>query len=286
MLFCLVKEEWMVLLLTKNNIWNIIKIQYRKGGKIMKLKVKDKEGSTAMGVVIGVMAALLVVLLVLVIVMFMNSNKSSVGTETVNKKTAAATQAEIETPKQTEEKVELKQMQTEPSTVAQTQAQVVQGSQATQATQAPQASAAQAPGSTNNNATTINNYYLNSTYGPYSYGHYLEDYDYYSQDADSYFLLPYSDSSYITMDDINWLISKGYDSNGRSYVQQAINELYARHNASFKKTAVQNYFRVYYERMGWNSSPNNFGYYDKDAVPSMFNTYEKANYKLLLDYRA
>lgn len=246
----------------------------------MKLKVKDKEGSTAMGVVIGVMGVLVLVLLILVIVLFMKSNSTSVGTETENKKIAAATQAEIGTPKQTEEKVEVKQMQTEPSTVAQTQAQVAQSSQSTQA------SAAQAPGSTNNNATTINNYYLNSTYGPYSYGNYLEDYDYYSQDADSYFLLPYSDSSYITMDDINWLISKGYDENGRSYVQQAINELYARHNASFKKTAVQNYFRVYYERMGWNSSPNNFGYYDKDAVPSMFNTYEKANYKLLLDYRA
>lgn len=258
--------------LTKNDIRNIIKniAHFCKGGVFVKLKVKDKEGSTATGVVIGVMAALLVVLLVIVIVMFMKSNTPSVTTETVNKPTAAATQAAIETPKQTEEQVELKQVPTETTVAASTQ---------------PSAAAAQAPGSTNNNATTINNYYLNGAYGPYSYGNYLEDYDYYSQEADAYFLLPYSDSSYITSDDLNWLISKGYDSNGRSYVQQAINELYARHNAAFKKTAVQNYFRVYYERMGWNSSPNNFGYYDKDIVPEMFNTYEKANYKLLLDYR-
>lgn len=247
----------------------------------MKKLFKDNRGSTAVGAVIGVLATLIVVLAIVVIYLLMHHNTGlEVVTETQLKQSVSETKGNILYNDAEETKTQ--------STVQANRIYPVENSTISEKTDSQKSydsSIQETSGYAVSNNMTINNYYLDGyVQRPYSYGNFFTTYNYSSLKADSYFLLPNSNVEYITDDDISWLLSKGTDSNGRSYIQQAINELYARHNSVFKNSDVQNYFREYYNRRGWNTG-DPFGKYDQSYVESTFNSCEKWNYRRLLEYR-
>ena len=84
----------------------------------------------------------------------------------------------------------------------------------------------------------------------------------------SEYLLPYSDSTYISYSDLN-----GFS---KEEVSLARNEIYARRGRKFKKATIKKYF----ESKSWY-----YPTYNPDDFPeSVFNKYEKENIKTIVQY--
>ena len=99
----------------------------------------------------------------------------------------------------------------------------------------------------------------------------LEEEDYYEDKIDSQddgdYILPYSDSEYLTKEDVK---SLSYDE-----LQYAINEIYARHGRIFTDDDVKTYFN----EKAWYSGTK------KEVSMDELNEYEKANIEMLTSER-
>lgn len=112
------------------------------------------------------------------------------------------------------------------------------------------------------NKTVVNNFY--------GYGHYHPDYVYSASD----FVFPESSSRKLTRSEISATLSymSGY-SPSNSYVQDAINEIYARNGYVFQTASIRNY----YESKAWY-------YPDYSFNTSMFSSIETYNISLLEEF--
>ena len=89
-----------------------------------------------------------------------------------------------------------------------------------------------------------------------------------ASESDSEYLLADSDSRYLTEDDLAGFTAE--------QCRLARNEIYARHGRRFKDPALQRYF----DSLSWYD-----GTIEADAFnDSVFNSYERANCILIIDY--
>lgn len=95
-----------------------------------------------------------------------------------------------------------------------------------------------------------------------------EEYDSSSEETLSNYILPYSDSEYISYSDLDGL--------SQEQVMLARNEIYARRGRKFTTESIKNYF----ESKSWYAPQ-----YEPDDFPdSIFNEYEKENIKTIVAY--
>lgn len=87
------------------------------------------------------------------------------------------------------------------------------------------------------------------------------------------YLLPYSDIDYLTDEDLQMI----YETGDRDLVRLIINEMYARHGFVFKKAKNRDYFMS----QSWYHPVE--GLTDEYIKTQLFNEYEKANLKALLE---
>ncbi|MFC4803610.1 YARHG domain-containing protein [Filifactor villosus] len=87
------------------------------------------------------------------------------------------------------------------------------------------------------------------------------------------YLLPYSDTDYLTDEDLQMI----YETGDRDLVRLIINEMYARHGFVFKKAKNRDYFMS----QSWYHPVE--GLTDEYIKTQLFNEYEKANLKALLE---
>ena len=83
------------------------------------------------------------------------------------------------------------------------------------------------------------------------------------------YIFPNSDKEYLTQQDIAYMTSEG--------IQQAVNEIYARHGRVFQKTDIASYFasKSWYHPVQGKTD---------DQIVAEFNSYEKANVDFLAQY--
>lgn len=111
----------------------------------------------------------------------------------------------------------------------------------------------------NGNQDTVSSYDDNSNSDTDSY---------YNNDASSEYIIPFSDSEYISYSDLYGL--------SQTEVTLARNEIYARHGRKFTTDSIREYF----ESKSWyypQYSPDDFS-------ESVFNQYEKENLKTIVAY--
>lgn len=91
---------------------------------------------------------------------------------------------------------------------------------------------------------------------------------YYTSDASSEYIIPFSDSEYISYSDLSGLT--------QAEVTLARNEIYARHGRKFDTDSIREYF----ESKSWYYPQYN----PDDFSESVFNQYEKENIKTIVAY--